>query len=771
MKYNKYIIQKLQISHDNGETWEDVSPSVTRFGKYVGTYSTLNDCISGDSVIDDIVITEEMKNTWYTIIMPDGTYYAANQEDLAEGDGGDYWISPDNPHFIELYHIDTMKVLDDETMSQDWAHISEAMDYIYKNAVGIVIGKMISQFDGGFLDKFKRVRKLYLQEGLQILGNLATRPNYVDLPNLETIELPKSLHTYAISFPYIKELVFYGDIDISVATRFSPSLESITVYGNLYHTNFEDYSAYSNYKTPNLREILCYGYPSLQNIAIPYSCRLYIPDNSLVTKPCVLPMSLHKYNIYNLDVSSDKAVALNIYGQKYSLPQNGSSTLGKEEVDEYFSATTHDYYDGRNGKSEIAFVRISSSVTRIDTDAFDAQDKWFMNIHSMLIPSTVTALGTSAFRGALIQNIIFDGLTPPTNLIEGLTYEQTGLTNTHIGRIYVHDEVYNTYASLLTYRYDLIKILRPLSEYMTDNNKNYTPKPCEEEYQWVLTSATTCVGYDKYRLYKKQKRCPFDGAAWEDVVPAETSYDGNGTMPTQLVQEKSADCGYNNVGLVATLVGDGTCTSECNNGRVTLCSNISNVVKLEFRECVTYIDSLFATNSSSLTSITMTNSVTTIGSNAFQNNTSLARVTLSDNLQTINPYTFYGCSSLSVVNIPSSCTSIGDSAFYGCTSLPEEMRFHSPLNTIGDNAFNGCTSIGYIYLPTTITSIGSSAFANCTSLISIVCYATTPPSIASNTFSNVDSEFIIIVPYASVDLYKSASGWSTYSNRIEGRNL
>lgn len=767
MKYNKYIIQKLQISHDNGETWEDVSPSVTRFGKYVGTYSTLNDCISGDSVIDDIVITEEMKNTWYTIIMPDGTYYAANQEDLAEGDGGDYWINPDNPHFIELYHIDTMKVLDDETMSQDWAHISEAMDYIYKNAVGIVIGKMISQFDGGFLDKFKRVRKLYLQEGLLKLGNLATRPNYVDLPNLETIELPKSLNNYAISLPYVKELVFSGDTDISLSTRFSPSLESITVYGNLYYVGLYSY----NIIVPNLREILCYGYPSLENISIPLYCRLYIPDEFIVARPRTLPMSLYKYNVYNLDASSNKAVALNIYGQKYSIPQNGSSTLTKEEVNTYFSATTHEYYNGENGKSEIAFVRISSSVTAINTDTFESQGKWFYSVHSMLLPSTLTVLGTSAFRGANIQNIIFDGLTPPTNFIEGLTYSQTGLTNDYIGRIYVHDEAYNTYASLLTYRYDLIKLLRPLSEYMADNDKNYTPKPCAEEYRWVLTSGTTCVGYDKYRLYKKQKRCAFESTAWEDVVPAETSYDGNGTMPTQLVQEKSADCGYNNVGLVATLVGNGTCTSECNNGRVTLCSNISNVVKLEFRECVTYIGSFFVSNSSNLTSITMTNSVTTIASNAFQNNTSLSRVTLSDNLQAINPYTFYGCSRLSTINIPSSCTSIGDSAFYGCTSLPEEMSFHSPLNTIGDNAFNGCTSIGYIYLHATITSIGSSAFANCTNLISIVCYATTPPSIASNTFTNIDSDFVIIVPYESVDLYKSASGWSTYANKIEGRNL
>jgi hypothetical protein len=43
--------------------------------------------------------------------------------------------------------------------------------------------------------------------------------------------------------------------------------------------------------------------------------------------------------------------------------------------------------------------------------------------------------------------------------------------------------------------------------------------------------------------------------------------------------------------------------------------------------------------------------------------------------------------------------------------------------------------------------------------------ATAPPSLGSNPFRYISFEHIY-VPSESVDTYKSASGWSTYANRI-----
>ncbi|WP_406535491.1 leucine-rich repeat protein [Methanobrevibacter sp.] len=44
MAYNKYYLQKKQVSYDNGLTWEDVTPTETRQGTYIDTYQTLAEC-------------------------------------------------------------------------------------------------------------------------------------------------------------------------------------------------------------------------------------------------------------------------------------------------------------------------------------------------------------------------------------------------------------------------------------------------------------------------------------------------------------------------------------------------------------------------------------------------------------------------------------------------------------------------------------------------------------------------------------------------------
>ena len=54
--------------------------------------------------------------------------------------------------------------------------------------------------------------------------------------------------------------------------------------------------------------------------------------------------------------------------------------------------------------------------------------------------------------------------------------------------------------------------------------------------------------------------------------------------------------------------------------------------------------------------------------------------------------------------------------------------------------------------------------AGCSGIGSITCNATTPPSLGSNPFD--DTHGYIFVPSASVETYKSASGWSTYASRI-----
>jgi hypothetical protein len=86
------------------------------------------------------------------------------------------------------------------------------------------------------------------------------------------------------------------------------------------------------------------------------------------------------------------------------------------------------------------------------------------------------------------------------------------------------------------------------------------------------------------------------------------------------------------------------------------------------------------------------------------------------------------------------------------------------ITSIGSAAFANCHGITSITLPSSIEKIGGSAFAGCIKVTSITCNATTPPSLGSDSFDATRGR--IFVPSASVEAYKSASGWSTYAPRI-----
>lgn len=117
----------------------------------------------------------------------------------------------------------------------------------------------------------------------------------------------------------------------------------------------------------------------------------------------------------------------------------------------------------------------------------------------------------------------------------------------------------------------------------------------------------------------------------------------------------------------------------------------------------------------------------------------------------------------------SSITSIGVQSFMNCSSIIDDVILPN-LNTMGDGAFLWCTSLPTVSLSENISSIGSSAFENCTALQTVICKAVTPPTLGSDAFKNTNNCHIY-VPDASVEAYKTATNWSTYTSQIKPINV
>ena len=135
-------------------------------------------------------------------------------------------------------------------------------------------------------------------------------------------------------------------------------------------------------------------------------------------------------------------------------------------------------------------------------------------------------------------------------------------------------------------------------------------------------------------------------------------------------------------------------------------------------------------------------------------------------LTSIGNEAFMDCGSLTSVTFPDSVTTIGIYAISGCTSLTS-IVIPDSVTTIGDAAFGSCFGLTSVAIGSSVTSIDDNAFNSCTALTSVTVKATNPPTLGTEAFSNTHADIVIYVPAASVEAYKSASGWSSYASQIQ----
>jgi hypothetical protein len=210
---------------------------------------------------------------------------------------------------------------------------------------------------------------------------------------------------------------------------------------------------------------------------------------------------------------------------------------------------------------------------------------------------------------------------------------------------------------------------------------------------------------------------------------------------------------------------------------ITLPNSITSIGAGAFYDCyglmdinipsgVTAISSYTFNGCTNLPRIVIPSGVTSIGGAAFRYCDYLTSVTISDTVTSIGQSAFYSCQRLTGVTLPDIVTSIGGSAFQGCSSLTS-IDIPSGVTSINRYIFDSCTNLTSVTMGSGVTSIDVGAFRNCTGLASITIETPAPPTLGNNVFYNCYSLTAIYVPAASVETYKSASGWSTYASIIQ----
>lgn len=223
-------------------------------------------------------------------------------------------------------------------------------------------------------------------------------------------------------------------------------------------------------------------------------------------------------------------------------------------------------------------------------------------------------------------------------------------------------------------------------------------------------------------------------------------------------------------------------------------SGCSRLTSITIPEGVTEIGDRAFWSCSGLTSIDIPESVTSIGEFAFQS-TPLTNITIPSSVTEIGRWAFAYCS-LTSVTIPENVVKLGGNIFPECHNLQAfhgkyasedhralikdgillsfapagltEYSIPEGITSIGDHVFQFCTDLTNITIPEGVTSIGNQVFGGCFALTTLYCKPTLPPSFEDNFGEFPNTMDKIYVPTTSVEVYKSAPGWSDYADRIVG---
>ena len=285
MSYNKYYIQKRQVSYDNGLTWSDVIPMVTRTGDYIGTYQTLADCNG----------TVDYSGHYFTLVSKsDNNSISFTRNTIQYSlDDGSTWSSLTTGHSVTVdYNETVMFRASGLPVNATFGIGSFASTGLYEargNAMSLKYGENFSGQTAIDVSQFKRLfynsSGLTSAEYLVLPSTSLARECYVQMfYNCTRLTSAPKLPATTLAI-YCYENMFYGCTQLVSA----PTLSATTLADNCYADMFNNCSGLTS--APELPATTladgCYG-------QMFYGCR------SLTTAPELPAATLTDYCYYRM---------------------------------------------------------------------------------------------------------------------------------------------------------------------------------------------------------------------------------------------------------------------------------------------------------------------------------------------------------------------------------------------------------------------------------------------------------------------------------------